>query len=110
MAGRKDDLGKPTWALLPFDAVEEVVRVLDYGAQHYGAHNWRRGIAYSRLLSAAFRHLAAFARGRRTDPATGRHHLAHAVCELLFLLEFELNYSHELDDLAPPGKIDPGLE
>jgi hypothetical protein len=44
--------------------------------------------AWSRLISSTLRHLFAFMRGENQDPETGRSHLAHAICGLLFLLEY----------------------
>lgn len=92
--GRKDDgVGdtgerKLPWALLPFDALEEVVKALQHGATKYGDRNWERGMNWSRLLSATFRHLVAFTKGETKDPETGLHHLAQAICNLLFLLAY----------------------
>ena len=92
--GRKDDGAGGTgerklpWALLPFDALEEVVKALQHGATKYGDRNWERGMNWSRLLSAAFRHLVAFTKGETKDPETGLHHLAQAICNLLFLLAY----------------------
>ena len=85
--GIKHDSNKPPWSLLPFDGLEEVVKVLGYGATKYDAHNWRNGFKYSRLSDAALRHLTSFIRGEDKDPETNLSHLAHAVCCLLFLLE-----------------------
>lgn len=86
--GRKDDSSKLPFALVPWAAMEEVVAVLRFGADKYGADNWRKvPEARNRYVSAAFRHLVAFARGEKTDPESGRHHLAHAVCCALFLME-----------------------
>ncbi len=88
--GRKYDNDKPDYTLLPWDAVEDVVRVLDFGAKKYARDNWRyvddAGIRY---LAAAFRHLAAHARGEDIDPESGISHLAHAGCCVLFLLSLE---------------------
>lgn len=86
--GVKNDFGKPPLALLPFDALEDVARVLAHGADKYGAYNWRYGLSWSRVLSAAFRHLFAWARGHDCDPETGISHLAHAACSVLFLLSY----------------------
>jgi hypothetical protein len=88
--GRKYDTGKPDYTLLPWDAVEEVVRVLDFGAKKYARDNWKHvDNAETRYLAAAFRHLAAYARGERCDPETSISHLAHAACCVLFLLSLE---------------------
>ena len=88
--GRKFDAAKPDYTLLPWDAVEQIVRVLDFGAKKYARDNWKHVVdADRRYLAAAFRHLAAHAQGEGTDPETGISHLAHAGCCVLFLLSLE---------------------
>ncbi|WP_444832631.1 dATP/dGTP diphosphohydrolase domain-containing protein [Aquabacterium sp.] len=86
--GMKFDGDKPMLALLPVEALEEIGKVLTFGAKKYAAHNWRKGFVWSRLLSATLRHTFAFIRGEDKDPETGLSHLAHAACCLLFLLSF----------------------
>jgi hypothetical protein len=76
--------------LLSTLAIEELAKVLTFGAEKYTAHNWRSGFAYSRLLGACLRHIFAFMRGESNDPETGLSHLAHAMCCLMFLLEHVL--------------------
>jgi len=95
----KQDDKKPTPELLPFAALVEVSEVLAYGARKYAPGNWRKGLLWSRLLGAALRHLFAWGAGEAKDPETGRNHLAHAACCILFLLEYEQvgGYAH-LDD------------
>jgi len=96
----KHDETKTPWALLPFDAVEAVVEVLRFGAKKYGDRNWEQGegFLYSRLYSAAMRHLTAWWGGQDADPETGCSHLAHAACCILFLLAYRLRGQHESDD------------
>lgn len=84
--GVKFDQGKPPMSLLDRHAMEQIALVLAFGAQKYAAHNWRKGIAYSRLLDAALRHLFAFADGEDNDPESGLSHIAHAGCCIVFLL------------------------
>lgn len=85
--GRKFDQGKPDFTLLPWDAVEQVVRVLDYGAKKYARDNWRYvDDAQNRYMAAVFRHLSTYMQGEEQDPETGINHLAHACCSLLFVL------------------------
>lgn len=94
--GRKYDTGKPDYTLLPWDAVEDIVRVLDFGALKYARDNWRYvDDAEVRYLAAAFRHMAAYARGETHDPETGLSHLAHAGCCILFLLALEKPHGPE---------------
>ena len=62
MSGQKFDSGKPDYSLLPWDAVEDVVRVLDFGAKKYARDNWKLVEDHkNRYLAAAFRHLSAYA-------------------------------------------------
>lgn len=87
--GVKHDGGKPRMDLLPPEALREIAAVLAMGAEKYDAHNWRRGFAYSRLIAAALRHLFAWVGGENKDPESGKSHLAHAACCLMFLITFE---------------------
>lgn len=95
--GAKFDGGKPPMALLPPAALAAVARVLGKGAEKYVPHNWRKGIAHSRTIGAALRHVFAYLDGEDLDdkpdakgnPGTGENHLACAACELLFALQFD---------------------
>lgn len=103
--GLKYDTDKPRMELLPAYSLEEIARVLSFGAKKYESWNWSRGIAYSRLLGAALRHLYSFARGEDKDPESGLSHLAHAGCCVLFLLWMD-KHRGDLDD----RNIDPREE
>lgn len=88
--GRKDDQGKPDYTLLTQkNALDRIVRVLEYGAKKYSPDNWRRVEGREkRYRSAAMRHLLADIQSPGSmDPETGESHLAHAACCLLFLLD-----------------------
>ena len=88
--GKKHDSNKPKWNLLPWVAQTEVVKALTFGEKIYGADNWRHvPDGNSRYLAAALRHIVAWATGEKHDPESGLHHLAHAVCCLLFLIELD---------------------
>ena len=90
-AGVKYDNGKPQWSLLPFKALTQVVEVLTYGAKKYAPDNWKKvPNAKQRYTDAGFRHFAAYASGETHDPETGKHHLAHAICCLLYIVAFDL--------------------
>ena len=90
-AGVKYDNGKPQWSLLPFRALTQVVEVLTYGATKYAPDNWKKvPDARRRYIDAGFRHFTAYASGETHDPETGKHHLAHAICCLLYLIAFDL--------------------
>lgn len=88
--GRKFDSGKLDYTLVPFEALDEIVKVLMFGAQKYDRDNWRHvDNAMQRYTAAAFRHLTAHAKGEVTDPETGISHLAHVGCCILFMLGLE---------------------
>lgn len=95
--GRKDDQEKPRFELLDPEFLEGVARVLTFGARKYAAHNWRGGIAYSRLLGATLRHVNAINAGEDRDPETGLDHELHAACELMFLYWMK-KHRKDMDD------------
>lgn len=75
--------------LLPTSSLSEIAKVLDFGAKKYAAHNWRKGMEWSRLIASSLRHITSFNDGEDKDPESGLSHLAHAGCCILFLLEYE---------------------
>lgn len=97
--GKKYDTGKLRWDLIPVGPMEEVVKVYQYGCVKYEDWNWARGIKYSRLFSAAARHLFTWWRtGEAYDPESGCHHLASVVFYMLALMHFERTTDGSWDD------------
>jgi len=89
-AGKKADAGKLPWHLLPLGPMRETVEVLQHGAAKYGSENWKHVLnARDRYYDAAMRHLTTWYDGQARDDESGRSHLAHAMCCLLFLLWFD---------------------
>lgn len=87
MDGQKFDQGKPDWSLLSLDLLEPVVRVLTEGAAEYGRENWKKvPNRRNRYYAATMRHLKAWQKGDIIDSQFGLPHLAHAICDLLFLM------------------------
>ena len=86
----KFDDGKPRWDLLPYDALNAVTRVMMHGAGKYGDRNWLQGGPWGRFYAATFRHLTAWFLGENNDPDSGESHIAHACCNILFLLTYIL--------------------
>lgn len=93
----KFDSDKLPVNLLSSEALLQTAAVLKFGAKKYAEHNWRKGFLWSRPLAAAMRHLLAFNAGQDRDPESNLSHLAHAMCCIMFLLEFEKTHP-ELDD------------
>ena len=96
----KHDTGKADWSLMPWEAVEEINKVLAFGAQKYAAHNWQQGTGfkYTRVLNSLLRHVFAYMRGEDLDPESGLSHMAHAGCNVLFLLHYNKNKSRYKND------------
>lgn len=91
ITGKKYDQGKPLYNLIPVNAESEMVDVLTFGAEKYGPNNWRNiDNLTERYTAAAMRHLASYRKGEKLDPESGKHHLAHAMCCLAFILENDL--------------------
>lgn len=101
--GIKLDQNKPDMSLLSSNAINKLAQVLSFGAKKYQSHNWRLGIAWSRIIAGVLRHLFSYLGGERKDPETGLSHLAHAMCGIMFLLEYE-DTRQEFDDLYKETK------
>ena len=102
MGANKELKGKPEYAVLPWDAIEEVVRVFEYGAKKYKApFTYRSGVAFSNLASAAFRHLVLWFFFREDhDKESGCLHLAHVAANVMMIISM-INFnwrSLEFDD------------
>ena len=93
--GPKYDAGKLRWSLLPLGTVLQIVKVLEYGAKKYHVASWKQvPEGRTRYYDAACRHIESWFNGERNDPETGLHHLAHAACNLLFLIWKDDNESN----------------
>jgi hypothetical protein len=89
----KNDQAKTDWSLLPVEAIEEVLKVLEFGAKRYGKFNWienSESVEWSRFVNALERHLASFKKGQDTDADSGLLELAHIATNALFLLTFKI--------------------
>lgn len=97
--GIKSDAGKLEYHLLPTNAIRAVVKVLMYGVydaptpaggKGYGEGNWQHvPEAKKRYYNAAMRHVTDWWDGEKNDKGSGLPHLAHAACDILFLLAME---------------------
>lgn len=80
--------GKIQWELIPTEALEEVAKVFTYGAQKYDPDNWRKGFPWRSVFGSGMRHMQAWLSGEDNDEESGLPHLAHAACNMLFLLQY----------------------
>lgn len=95
--GLKYDAAKPGMELLDPYALEQLAKVVDYGATKYDKFNWKKGIQWGRTLGAVLRHTFAYINGEDNDPETGLNHMAHAMANCMFLVWFSQNRK-EYDD------------
>lgn len=95
--GHKADTGKSPVTLIPKDFILGMADVFGKGAIKYDRHNFRKGIALSRTLDAAMRHILAFAERENDDSETNLSHLLHAGCSLAMCYHSFKNYP-DLDD------------
>jgi hypothetical protein len=89
VSGVKHDGGKPEIDLISKVFVDELARVLSFGAVKYGRYNWKKGFESHRLISAVQRHVQAFNHGIDLDDESGLSHLAHAAANLMFLIDLK---------------------
>lgn len=92
--GLKFDSGKPDWSLLPMECIEEVVEILGFGRDKYGRDNWKLLNSeedLNRIYSAMIRHIVSYKSGDKIDSESGMSHLAHAMCNMVFLMYNEIH-------------------
>jgi len=100
--GLKLDFDKLRWDLLPIECVEEIVKVLTFGAKKYADNNWQLvENSTERYYAALMRHIVEWRKGDPVDRDSELNHLSHALCNLIFLLWFEKNQHQTkiIDDL-----------
>lgn len=109
--------GKPPLASLPMEALREMAKVMAYGAKKYtrpgtctckpivdkihapgcpalkmisGRDNWRYGTEWTEFVNSALRHIASFLDGEDVDQESKLLHLAHAMTDIGFVLEYQV--------------------
>ena len=106
--------GKTQWSLLPWDQLESMIKVLEYGAHKYsvfqddkgnlikgkditiedskkfklissGRDNWKKGFPLNELWDSNLRHTKALMTGELLDNESGLPHIGHILCNVVFL-------------------------
>lgn len=86
---------KPAWSLIPWDALEEVAKVYNEGADRYGAHNWEKGIPYSNIVDHMVEHLSKWMQGDGSEA-----HMAKVAWGALAIVAYQKwGMNRELDDV-----------
>jgi hypothetical protein len=105
MSGDRYNVGKPRISLVPYTAVKEIAKVLTFGAEKYGPWNWAKGLSWLECCDSLERHIGAWKEGEDLDDESGIHHLAHAGCNIMFLLFFSITGKYEAHDDRMPHEI-----
>jgi hypothetical protein len=80
---------KPCLHFVPAEVLLSVAEVMRLGASKYGLKNWReQPVRASTYYDAMFRHMVAWFETREDkDVESGQHHLAHAICCAMIILD-----------------------
>jgi hypothetical protein len=98
-AGVKHDQDKPRMELIAPEIQVALADILAFGARKYADRNWEKGMKWGRCFGALMRHMWAWWAKEPADPETGKSHLWHAACCLMFLIAYEQRQIGE-DDRA----------
>ena len=87
----KKDAGKLRYDLIPYASLDEVVKVLTLGNEKYPnpEQQWLVNSTKNDIVryeAAIMRHMSAVFQGEEFDPEMGTDHLAHVVCNCLFIM------------------------
>ena len=88
---------------LQADFITEMARVLAFGAEKYGADNWKQASqteARDIYLNALLRHALAYAKGYQYSVNDVQYHLAQIAVNAMFLFYFDkIGKADELTDV-----------
>lgn len=87
--------GKLKWTLISPKAICVLVRVLMFGAERYGSHNWKKGLVRSEILDSIQRHYAELLDGQENDKESGLPHIGHIMANCMFYSYHSMNNSFE---------------
>ena len=99
----KLDDGKLRYDLLPFSALDEIVKVLTYGIQKYPEpeQNWfvnSAEVDLKRYKAAILRHMSRVMQGEQIDEESGLRHLAQIATNCMFLIALEDKFVERTHD------------
>lgn len=87
--GLRYNKGKRKWSLVHFESLEPMVEVLEFGAEKYGAENWKKGLDPKEILESMQRHLGQLIDKLNnnedlTDKESGLLLMGHIQCNAMF--------------------------
>ena len=90
----KFDSGKLMFSLVDPDFITGLTEILTFGAHKYAKNNWQLNTDLDRYKDALLRHLYSYLSGELIDPESGKPHLDHIACNLMFIRYFEHGKGH----------------
>lgn len=95
---KKFDSGKLKYSIFPDSVLRDIIKIMMFGAKKYGMDNWKLCEDNTRYYDALRRHLDDWRNEDYYDKESGEPHLAHALCNLVFLhyLEEQKRKSHDI--------------
>lgn len=95
------DAGKMDVTATPMLGILEAFQVTNHGMKKYARLNWEKGAPWHKFVNSALRHIFRFWWLREDfDPDSGKHHLAHAVWDLSWVVTMQ--YTENGEDDRPP--------
>ncbi len=76
-------------SLLPWEAIQEIVKVLEFGAKKHGEESWKT-YGSGCYKDSLMRHIISYGQGEQLDEDSGLSVMSHIAVNALFLLWFEL--------------------
>lgn len=97
----KFDSDKIKYSIYPNSVLEDIIKVMMFGAKKYGMDNWKLCEDPTRYYDAGRRHEEAWKAGEHKDPESGLPHLAHALCNWTFAHYIEEQKRKKANDVNP---------
>lgn len=91
--GLRYNKGKPRMELIEAGFMEEVAKILTFGAEKYEIDNWKKFDNEKRFqtIGSLMRHLEEYRKGNKMDSESNCSHLCHIVTNAMFLWWFDRN-------------------
>ncbi len=105
----KHNTNKPQLSMLDPDFLEDMAKVMMFGAKKYSRNNWKLGLEHSAIVDAILRHTMKILRGEYIDDESGFPHLSHIACNAMFLHYYQKN-EVGTDDIADLKNIRLGTD
>lgn len=80
---------KVSYHNIPFHVLEILAEVMTTGLRKYGRMTWRREMDIPAYRDSLMRHIVAYMEGDVIDKDSGFPHLAHAMANVLILMDME---------------------